>query len=117
MPILGVPHMTPFGVKRIASLPISKAAFIEPMECALVSKLPVGLEWTYEVKLDGYRGIGVKTSREAILYSRNGKNFDKRFPQIAEILGDLPTDTVIDGEVVARLRRAKFVGLRENKNL
>jgi hypothetical protein len=45
--------------------------------------------------------IGVKTSRETILYSRNHKNFNKRFPQIAEALGDLPADTVIDGEVVA----------------
>jgi len=36
-------------------------------------------------KLDGYRAIGVK-GRETILYSRNGKNFNKRFPQIAEAL-------------------------------
>jgi len=71
------------------------------MECALVSALPEGANWTYEVKLDGYRAIGVKTSREAILYSRNHKNFNKRFPQIAEALDDLPADTVIDGEVVA----------------
>jgi bifunctional non-homologous end joining protein LigD len=56
--------------------------------------------WTYEVKLDGYRAIGVKTSGNAILYSRNHKNFNKRFPQIAEVLRDLPADTVIDGEVV-----------------
>jgi ATP-dependent DNA ligase len=56
------------------------------MECALVSSLPEGPDWTYEVKLDGYRAIGVKSSREAILYSRNGKNFNKRFPQIAEAL-------------------------------
>jgi ATP-dependent DNA ligase len=65
------------------------------------SKLPEGPQWTYEVKLDGYRAIGVKSSRETILYSRNQKNFNKRFPQIAEALGDLPADTVIDGEVVA----------------
>jgi ATP-dependent DNA ligase len=71
------------------------------MECALVSELPEGLGWTYEVKLDGYRAIGVRTSSETILYSRNLKNFNKRFPQIAEALGDLPADTVIDGEVVA----------------
>ena len=71
------------------------------MECALVSKLPEGPDWTYEVKLDGYRAIGVKTSRDAILYSRNGKNFNKRFPYIAEALSDLAADSVIDGEVVA----------------
>jgi DNA ligase D-like protein (predicted ligase) len=78
-----------------------KADFIEPMECALVSKLPEGSDWTYEVKLDGYRAIGVKTSRDTILCSRNAKNFNKRFPQIAQTLNDLPADTVIDGEVVA----------------
>jgi len=71
------------------------------MECALVSKLPEGQDWTYEIKLDGYRAIGVKTSRDTILYSRNGKNFNKRFSQIAAALDDLPADTVIDGEVVA----------------
>jgi ATP-dependent DNA ligase len=74
---------------NVARLPNRKAEFIEPMECALVSTLPEGSEWTYEVKLDGYRAIGVKTS-ETILYSRNHKNFNKRFPQIAEALGDLP---------------------------
>ena len=50
------------------------------MECALVSSLPEGPDWTYEVKLDGYRAIGVRTSSENILYSRNHKNFNKRFP-------------------------------------
>jgi DNA ligase D-like protein (predicted ligase) len=71
------------------------------MECALVPELPEGPQWTYEVKLDGYRAMGVRTSRQAILYSRNGKNFNKRFPQVAEGLSGLPSDTVIDGEVVA----------------
>jgi len=60
-------------------------AFIEPMECALVSSLPDSSDWTYEVKLDGYRVIGVKTSHETTLYSRNHKNFNKRFPQIADV--------------------------------
>jgi len=69
----------------IKSVPKREADFIEPMECALVPKLPEGPDWTYEVKLDGYRAIGVKTS-ETALYSRNHKNSNKRFPQIAKAL-------------------------------
>ncbi len=70
------------------------------MECALVPKPPEGSDWTFEIKLDGYRAIGVKGD-QIILYSRNRKNFNKRFPQIVKALADLPDDTVIDGEVVA----------------
>ncbi len=84
--------------KRSHVQPRRMTAFIEPMECALVSSLPDSSDWTYEVKLDGYRVIGVKTSHETTLYSRNHKNFNKRFPQIADALDDLPADTVIDGE-------------------
>lgn len=89
------------GISRLRSLPKRKVEFIEPIECALVSKLSEGPEWTYEVKLDGYRAIGVKSGRGAILYSRNGKHFNKRYPYIAEALSGLPSDTVVDGEVVA----------------
>jgi DNA ligase D-like protein (predicted ligase) len=86
---------------KLSALPERKADFIEPMECALVSSLPEGAEWIFEVKLDGYRAIGLKNSSETILCSRNHKNFNRRFPQIAEALHDLPADTVVDGEVVA----------------
>jgi bifunctional non-homologous end joining protein LigD len=99
---------------RFEALPKRKAEFIEPMECALVSSLPEGPDWTYEVKLDGYRAIGVRTNRETILYSRNHKNLNKRFPQIAQALDDLPNETVIDGEVVAldESGRPDFHGLQ-----
>jgi len=71
------------------------------MLCLAVPKLPEGPAWQYELKLDGYRGIGIKGNRLAHLASRNGKNFSDRFPMITRALERLPDDTVIDGEIVA----------------
>ena len=38
----------------------ASACFIEPMLCLAVQKLP-GPAWQYEVKLDGYRAVGVRS--------------------------------------------------------
>ena len=75
--------------------------FIQPMACLAVERLPLGPEWEYELKFDGYRAIGFKTSNRVHLMSRNGKDFSRRFPMLAGALEVLPDDTVIDGEVVA----------------
>jgi ATP-dependent DNA ligase len=40
------------------------AAFVDPMECLPVSKLPEGPQWVYEIKLDGYRAVTVKMGRD-----------------------------------------------------
>jgi bifunctional non-homologous end joining protein LigD len=77
------------------------ARFIEPMLCLAVPKLPEGTEWQLELKLDGYRGIGIRSNGRAHLASRNGKNFSERFPTITRALNRLPDETVIDGEIVA----------------
>jgi ATP-dependent DNA ligase len=45
-----------------------------------VERLPEGREWRYELKLDGFRAIGRKAGRTAQLWSRNQKNFARRFP-------------------------------------
>src|SRR5271155_4834948 len=71
------------------------------MACLAVERLPLGPEWEYELKFDGYRAIGFKTSNRVHLMSRNGKDFSRRFPMLAGALEVLPDDTVIDEEVVA----------------
>ncbi len=77
------------------------ARFFEPMLCLAVPKLPEGPVWQLELKLDGYRGIGIKNNGRAHLASRNGKNLSERFPTITRALNRLPDETVIDGEIVA----------------
>lgn len=78
-----------------------KARFFEPMLCIPVPELPEGPEWQLELKLDGYRGIGIKTDGRSHLASRNGKNFSDRFSSVPRALDRLPDETVIDGEIVA----------------
>ena len=76
-------------------------AFIEPMQCKPVAALPVGDTWTFEIKLDGYRCIGVKRARQVTLFSRHKKVLTGRFPGVVEALASLEGDFVLDGELVA----------------
>jgi ATP-dependent DNA ligase len=85
----------------LLSLPKRKAEFIEPMECAPVTKLLDGPGWVYEIKFDGYRAVAVKSDRMVNLFSRRHKSFNHQYPHLVEALGELPEDTVVDGEVVA----------------
>ena len=77
------------------------ALFFEPMLCETAERPPEGAEWRYELKFDGYRAIGFKTEGQAQLWSRNGKDFVRRFPEVAKAIASLPEDTAIDGEIVA----------------
>jgi ATP-dependent DNA ligase len=63
--------------------------------------LPEGANWSYELKLDGYRALAIKSYGVARLRSRNNKSFDGKYPAIVQAFARLPDETVIDGEVVA----------------
>jgi ATP-dependent DNA ligase len=71
------------------------------MECLPVAKIAEGPQWTYELKLDGYRLEAVKSGGRVTLYSRRGNDLTNRFDYIAAALGSLPDNTVVDGELVA----------------
>src|ERR1700676_1648224 len=86
---------------RWDSLPRTEASFIEPMECLSVSKLPEGHEWLWEIKLDGYRALGVRSGTGVTLFSRRRKSLNRQFPYIVDALAGLPEGTVLDGELVA----------------
>jgi DNA ligase D-like protein (predicted ligase) len=80
---------------------VRHAKFIEPMLLLRTETLPQGPIWKYELKLDGFRAIAFKSAGKIHLRSRNDKDFNQRYPAIANALAKMPNETVIDGEIVS----------------
>lgn len=59
-----------------------------------------GDEWLHEVKFDGYRVLAHIDARGVHLITRNGHDWSRYMPALAEDLEHLPRGTVMDGEVV-----------------
>ena len=77
---------------------------IEPMEAKLVDELPVGPEWWYEPKWDGFRCLATRDGTDIELMSKAGKPLTRYFPEIAEALLASPVRRfVLDGELVVPL--------------
>jgi DNA ligase D-like protein (predicted ligase) len=79
--------------------------------------LPVGAEWSYEVKWDGYRAQAVKNGAVVSLASRNLRNITAQYPAIAEAAARVRARTaVLDGEIVAldATGRPSFQGLHHS---
>src|SRR5712671_1904926 len=61
-------------------------------------ELPTGEDYSYEVKLDGFRCVAFVDGEETFLQSRTGKPLGRYFPELR-----LPTGRyVLDGEIVVR---------------
>ncbi len=81
---------------------------VKPMMATLVAKPFDDPNWSYEIKWDGYRAITEvtqnikdKTQNSVRIYSRNDKDFNERFPEIAKSFAGYDKDAVFDGEIVA----------------
>jgi ATP-dependent DNA ligase len=75
---------------------------IKPALALSRKELPVGEEYIYEVKLDGFRCLAFVDGEEIFLQSRNGKPLGRYFPELA-LPGTLPPGRyVLDGEIVVR---------------
>lgn len=74
---------------------------IEPCLALLKVKPPVGPEWAFEIKWDGYRlAVHVEGAKVRII-TRGGHDWTHRFPAIAAAAKDLGAATLIlDGEAV-----------------
>ena len=57
--------------------------------------------WVFELKYDGYRVLGARSSDGVVLRTRNGNDMSRSLPEIADAIARLPfSDLIIDGEVV-----------------
>jgi ATP-dependent DNA ligase len=71
---------------------------IKPQLALTRKELPVGEEWAYEQKLDGFRAIVFVDGIDAYIQSRSGKALARYFPELK-----FPTGRyVLDGELVIR---------------
>jgi ATP-dependent DNA ligase len=71
------------------------------MLAQVAPRLPVGEGWLYEPKLDGFRGIlDVDAEGQVRLYSRNGNDLTRWFPELRVAGQILPRATTLDGEIV-----------------
>ena len=74
---------------------------VNPQLAKLVTSVPEGEEWLYEMKYDGYRIIAFVEGNSVRLMTRNGNDYVRRFPDVATSLIDLAAGRamVLDGEI------------------
>jgi ATP-dependent DNA ligase len=71
------------------------------MEARLVDEAPVGKEWQYEPKWDGFRCLAFRDRDEIYLQSKSGQPLARYFPDVVEALRRLKAPRfVLDGELV-----------------
>ena len=77
-------------------------SFVTPMAALAVDVLPEGPDWSYELKLDGYRALIIKDGASIQIRSRNDKDLMKMYPPVVAASRRLQSEqAVIDGEIVA----------------
>lgn len=95
-----------FSEEEVSSLPGARRAAQpqtwQPQLASLVRAVPSGDRWLHELKLDGYRLIGVVRHGAVRLLTRKDNDWTERFPTVAQELSRLPVEqAILDGEVVA----------------
>ncbi len=69
---------------------------VEPQLARSKPELPVGEQWVYEPKYDGFRAIAFVDGDDCMIQSRSGKPLSRYFPE----LRFPPGRYVLDGEIV-----------------
>ena len=84
------------------SLPIKPG--YPPMEALLVNEIPIGENWQYEPKWDGFRCLAFRDGDTVELQSKSGQSLGRYFPEIVAAIAQVKASTfVIDGELIITL--------------
>jgi ATP-dependent DNA ligase len=74
---------------------------LPPMEAKIVNELPLGMEWQYEPKWDGFRCIAFRDGSEIELQSKSCQPLTRYFPEIVAALSSLKArHFALDGELI-----------------
>src|SRR5262245_25980175 len=72
-----------------------------PMEARVIAEPPVGPEWQYEPKWDGFRCIARRDGERVELRSKSGRPLARYFPDLVESLRAMRAERfMLDGEIV-----------------
>jgi ATP-dependent DNA ligase len=72
-----------------------------PMEALSVDEIPIGREWQYEPKWDGFRALAFRDGNKVELQSKSGRLMTRYFPELVTALQALAAQKfVLDGEIV-----------------
>jgi bifunctional non-homologous end joining protein LigD len=87
-------------VKTASKVKPGKHMF-QPQLATLVDTLPIGPQWLYEMKYDGYRILAEINQQQIVLWTRHHNDWTAKFPIIAQALKNIKADyALLDGEVV-----------------
>ena len=77
------------------------------MEARSVDEIPIGDEWQYEPKWDGFRCLAFRDGAEVFLQSKAGQPLARYFPDVVDTLRGIPAKRfVLDGELAIPVKGA-----------
>src|SRR5947207_634468 len=77
-----------------------------PMEATSVEEIPIGPQWQYEPKWDGFRCLLYRNRKNVALQSKAGRPLDRYFPEIVAAARAVRAQRfILDGELVVPIGR------------
>jgi ATP-dependent DNA ligase len=77
-------------------MPLPLSPPVEPQLARSAKQLPLGDQWAYEPKFDGFRAIAFVDGDEVYIQSRSGRPLVRYFPEVTFA----PGRYIVDGEIV-----------------